>query len=181
MPLDVSLIHPTITVTRRPLMAVGLAAAAGVRAAPALAAGSPRTASVVLRLPYIRRIAPVRLPGGPELAGLRWPGHAHLHGELRARRRGGRWTPWLPLHPGGDHAPDGGTNGGTEPIWTGRADEVELRLSRALHGLALHGVRTSGAPRPLAARAHTAQAGTPPMRIITRTEWGADAVPPRAA
>ena len=167
--------------TRRQLMALGLAASAGVRVAPALAAGSPRSASVVLRLPYARRIGPVRVPGGLELAGLRWPGRAHLHGELRAGRRGGRWTPWLPLHAGDDHAPDGGANGGTDPVWTGRADEVELRLSRPLHGLALHGVRTTGAPRRLAARAHAAQAGGPPMRIITRTEWGGDSVPPRAA
>src|SRR3954469_12272725 len=102
--------------TRRDLMALGLAAAAGVRGAPALAAGSPRSASVVLRLPYARRIGPVRVPGGLELAGLRWPGRAHLHGELRARRRGGRWTPWLPLHAGADHAPDGGTHRGTHPV-----------------------------------------------------------------
>src|SRR3954467_4900740 len=176
--------------TRRDLMALGLAAAAGMRAAPALAAGAPRSASVVLRLPYARRggrvpaargVGPVRVPGALELAGLRWPGRAHLHGELRARRRGGRWTPRLPLHAGADHAPDGGTNGGTDPVWTGRADEIELRLSRPLHGLALHGVRTRGAPRTPRAQARAAQAGGPPMRIITRTEWGGDSVPPRAA
>src|SRR4051795_6108750 len=158
-------------ITRRRLLALGLAAAAGARAASALAADGPRSASVVVRLPCARRIGPVAVPGGLELAGLRWPGRADLHGELRARRRGGRWTPWLPLHSGGDHAPDGGTNGGTDPVWTGRADEVELRLSRALHGLALHGVRTAGARRAFPARARAAQAGGPPMRIITRTEW----------
>ncbi|HEY3018658.1 MAG TPA: N-acetylmuramoyl-L-alanine amidase, partial [Solirubrobacteraceae bacterium] len=133
-----------------------------------------------VRLPRARRIGPVRVPGGLELAGLRWPGAAHVHGELRARRRGGRWTPWLPLHGAGDHGPDGDAPlGGTDPVWTGRADEVELRLSRALHGLTLHGVRTIGAPRVIRARA--AQSDTPPVRIITRTEWGGDSVPPRAA
>src|SRR4051794_41902018 len=112
---QLTLTDPAIAVTRRHLMALGLAAAAGVRAAPALAAGAPRSASVVLRLPYARRIGPVRVPGGLELAGLRWPGRAHLHGELRARRRGGRWTPGLPLHAGGDHAPDGGAHRRTAP------------------------------------------------------------------
>ena len=172
--------------TRRRLIALGLATAAGARslaggAAPALAAaGSPRSASVVVRLPYARRVGPVRVPGGLELAGLRWPGKAHLHGELRARRRGEPWTPWLPLHGAGDHAPDGDApGGGTDPVWTGRADEVELRLSRAVHGLALHGVRTLGPRRVIRARA--AQADTPPVRIITRTEWGGDAVAPRSA
>src|SRR3954453_19945342 len=92
--------HLTITVTRRHLMALGLAAAAGGRAAPALAAGSPPSASVVLRLPYARRIGPVRVPGGLELAGLRWPGPAHLHGELRARRRGGGGAAPRPPPPG---------------------------------------------------------------------------------
>src|SRR6185503_6568273 len=174
-----------LDITRRRLLALGLAAA-GAHAlgpvAPALAAG-PRTSSVRVRLPYARRIGPVRVPGGFELAGLRWgSGATHLHGELRARRRGGRWTPWLPLHAGGDHGPDGGRPAhGTDPIWTGAADEVELRLSRPVHGLALHGVRTHGARIRAAARAHASQAGGPPVTIITRTQWGGDSVPPRSA
>jgi hypothetical protein len=166
--------------TRRRVMALGLAAAAGARAAPALAAPArPRSASVVVRLPYARRIGPVRVAGGLELAGLRWPGRAHAHGELRARRRDGRWTPWLPLHSGDDHAPDGAARTqGTDPVWFGRADLVEVRLSRPVHGLALHGVRTSGTPR--APRARAAQLDGPPVRIISRSEWGGDSVPPRA-
>src|SRR3989442_14311112 len=86
--------------TRRRLMALGLATAAGARGlagAPALAAARPpRSASIVVRLPYARRIGPVRVPGGLELAGLRWPRGAPLHGALRARRRGGRWPARLP-------------------------------------------------------------------------------------
>src|SRR4051794_41907322 len=107
---QLTLTDPAIAVTRRHLMALGLAAAAGVRAAPALAAGAPRSASVVLRLPYARRIGPVRVPGGLELAGLRWPGHAHLHGELRARRRGRRGQPWGPRHAGRDPRPAAGVH-----------------------------------------------------------------------
>src|SRR3954453_9814055 len=132
--------HLTITVTRRHLMALGLAAAAGGRAAPALAAGSPPSASVVLRLPYARRIGPVRVPGGLELAGLRWPGAAHAHAELRTRTGPrGRWSPWMGLPAGHDHGPDGGHAHGTDPVWTGPAGEVELRLSRPVAGLVLHG------------------------------------------
>jgi hypothetical protein len=174
--------HAEHEITRRRLMALGLAAAAGARATPALAAAGPRSASVVVRLPYVRRIGPVAIPGGLELAGLRWPGQAHLHGELRARRRGGRWTPWLPLHSGGDHAPDDAPAAhGTDPVWTGRADEVELRLSRPLHGLALHGVRTFGSRR-VVPHARAAQvADQPPVPIITRSQWGGDSVKPRAA
>src|SRR2546423_4077643 len=116
--------------TRRRLMALGLAAAAGARTLEASAAvARPRSASVVVPLPYARRIGPLRVPGGLELAGLRWPGRAHLHAELRARRGGGRWTPWLPLHAAGDHGPDGATSApGTDPVWTGLADAVEVRL-----------------------------------------------------
>jgi hypothetical protein len=167
-------------ITRRRLLQLG-ALAAGAQAlgpaATALGATGPRSASVAVRLPYARRIGPLHVPGGFELAGLRWPGAAHLHGELRARRRDGRWTPWLPLHPAGDHGPDGGHTGGTDPIWTGRATDVELRLSRALHGLVLHGVRTSGTR---AARARAAQTGAP-VPIVSRSQWGGDSVPPRAA
>src|SRR3954454_13854485 len=94
--------------TRRRVMALGLAAAAGARAAPALAAPArPRSALVVVLLPYARRIGPVRVAGGLELGGLRWPGRGLGQGELRVRDRDGRWTPWLPLHDGDDHAPDG--------------------------------------------------------------------------
>src|SRR4051794_39823226 len=169
-------------ITRRRLMALGLAAAAGARVAPALAADGPRSASVVVRLPSARRIGPVAIPGGLELAGLRWPGRAHIHGELRARRRGGPWTPWLALHSGGDHAPDDAPAAhGTDPVWTGRAAEVELRLSRALHGLTLHGVRTSGSRR-VVPRARAAQVrDEPPVTIITRSQRGGRTVKPRAA
>src|SRR3954462_13860376 len=92
-------------ITRRRLMALGLAAAAGARVAPALAADGPRSASVGVRLPSARHIGPVAIPGGLELAGLRWPGRAHVHGELRARRRGGRWTPWPGRRPAGGPPP----------------------------------------------------------------------------
>jgi N-acetylmuramoyl-L-alanine amidase-like protein len=167
-------------ITRRRLLQLG-ALAAGAQAlgpaAAALGATGPRSVSVLVRLPYGRRIGPMHVPGGFELAGLRWPGRAHLHGELRVRRANGRWTSWMPLHSAGDHGPDGGVLGGTDPMWTGPATAFELRLSRPLHGLVLHGVRTSGT-RAVSARA--AQVPGAPVPIITRSQWGGDSVPPRA-
>ena len=176
-----------ILLSRRGLIGLGLAVAGaralGPLAPPALAAaGRPRAVSLALDLPYARRIGPVRIPGRLELAGLRWPGHAHVSAQIRVRRRGGRWGDWLALAHAHDHGPDGDPVSGTDPVWTGPADEVELRLSRPLRGLTLHGVRTHDARRSFATRgrAHAAQAGGPPP-IIPRAAWGGDSVPPRTA
>src|SRR5947209_15062441 len=98
--------------TRRRLLATGLLAA-GARllgpVGPALAAArGPSATTLALGLPYGRRLGPIHVPGGLELAGLRWPGHAHVGAQLRARRAGGAWTEWLALGHAHDHAPDGG-------------------------------------------------------------------------
>ncbi|HEU4657794.1 MAG TPA: N-acetylmuramoyl-L-alanine amidase [Capillimicrobium sp.] len=172
---------PPADLTRRRLLGLGLATAGAVAletvpAAGALAsAGAPTARSAVVRLPRARRIGPVRVPGGLDLAGLRWRGPAPARIELRARRGRGRWTPWVPAGPVADHGPDRtAPNGATDPVWFGRSDEVEIRLDRALDGLALHAVRTDGRAGPLARAA--ARADLPPgaPRIITRAEWGGD-------
>jgi hypothetical protein len=170
--------------TRRRLLALGLAAAGTQALEPAAALAAPRADTIAIRLPRGRRIGPIAVPGGLELAGLRWPGEQHVRAELRSRTgRRGRWSPWLPLPHAHDHGPDDGVASGTDPVWTGPAREVELRLSRAVGGLVLHGVRTTGARRIRPARAAQTQPGVmpPPVRIITREEWGAAAVPPRSA
>ena len=113
---------------------------------------------------------------------------------MRARRRGGRWTPWLPLHRAGDHAPDGArAPAGTEPAYTGAADVFQLRLRgsapRPARRASSRAQPTARAARHLTAacaaqakaklRARKSQSSQP--AIITRTEWGGDSVPPRAA
>jgi len=86
--------------TRRRLLELGagaLGASALAPLEPALALAGPRATSRSLRLPYARRIGPLAVPGGFELAGLRWPGGGHVHALVRARGRGGRWTDWVPM------------------------------------------------------------------------------------
>ncbi|HEY8584368.1 MAG TPA: peptidoglycan recognition protein [Capillimicrobium sp.] len=168
---------PPSDLTRRRLLGLGLAAAgtAALPGASALAAaGRPSARTAAIALPRARRIGPVRVPGGLDLAGLRWDGGGHPRVELRARRAGGRWTPWLPVGHAHDHGPDRvAPSSATDPVWVGRSDEVELRLERALPGLTLHAVRADAPRDPLASAARRQlPPGAPP--IITRAEWGAD-------
>jgi hypothetical protein len=108
--------------------------------------------------------------------GLTWRS-ARIKAQVRARTKGGRWTPWFALPALSGHAPDGErAPHGTDPAFTGAADELQFRLRGAGHGLTARFVRALGGAASPAARA--AQASPP--AIISRTEWGADSVPPRA-
>jgi uncharacterized protein with LGFP repeats len=140
-----------------------------------------------------RTTAVLRAPRRFDLIGLRWKRGGHLHAQVRARRRGGSWSPWMPLHAAVDHAPDGArAPAGTEPAYTGAADVFQLRLRGSARGLRARFVRaqpTARAARHVTgrlrrrkrarARARASQSSQPV--IITRTEWGGDSVPPRAA
>ncbi|MBA2517220.1 MAG: N-acetylmuramoyl-L-alanine amidase [Solirubrobacterales bacterium] len=102
------------------------------------------------------------------------------------------------LPPSGEHAPDGGRTPvhGSEPAWTDSADVFQLRLHGHADAVRARFVRakptaavargvTGRLRRRAAAVARGAQtlapAGAPqPPRVITRAEWGAAAVPPRA-
>ena len=103
---------------------------------------------------------------------------------MRARTRGGRWTRWTALHDAGDHGPDAGRgSAGTDPAWTGAADEFQLRLKgrRARPARALRALRPRGArraPQP-PARARVGARGGRPARpaIIPRSAWGGDTRP----
>jgi hypothetical protein len=169
--------------TRRRLLGLGLLTAGavwleavpGAPSAFARTGRGPTATTAAIGLPRATRIGPVDVPGGFDLAGLRWSGHAHPRIERRARRPGGRFTEWLPVAHAHDHGPDGaGPASATDPVWTGRSRAVELRLDRPVDGLTLQTVRTE---RPRGVMARAAQAlpttdGGPP--IITRDQWGGD-------
>jgi hypothetical protein len=153
------------------LFELDLSDALGAAAATAAAAGGWRTTRVL------------RAPRRFDLVGLTWSHGATLEAQVRARRRGGSWTEWLPLVAQADHAPDSErAPAGTEPAYTGAADLLQLRLRGSGRRLRARFVRAQPAARTarrLGARARASQAGA--LRIITRAEWGGAAVIPRAA
>jgi hypothetical protein len=186
---------------RREALGLGAAASPAARCAPGLrfAAG---TSLFELALPDEgahaaggwRTTHVLAAPRRFDLMGLRWKRGSHLEAQVRARRRGGSWGPWLPLHAAGDHAPDGArAPAGTEPAYTGTADLFQLRLRGSATGLKARFVRAQPTARTARhvtgrllrrkakakPRARKSQSSQP--AIITRTEWGGDSVPPRAA
>jgi hypothetical protein len=127
----------------------------------------------------------LRAPRRFDLLGVRGAGALRL--EVRVRRDGGRWSPWVALAVRGDHAPDTGTGErASDPVWAGGCDELQLRAARRPRGrLRMHFVAVPPVRRTLLTRAaaipkQTPQPGTPPP-IVPRASWGAQAVPPRAA
>jgi hypothetical protein len=169
--------------TRRDALRLGAGAAAvsALRPSPAQAAAPP-----LFELPLPdggahassawRTTAVLRAPRRFDLVGLTWARGSSVQAQLRARRLGGRWTPWLALPALDGHAPDGGpAPAGTDPAFTGAADELQLRLRGSARGLTAKFVRALGdAP-------HARAAQIAPPSIIPRAAWGADAAPPRAA
>jgi hypothetical protein len=132
----------------------------------------------------------MRAPRRFDLIGLRWARGSQAEAQVRARRRGGRWTKWVTLHVTGDHGPDRGhVPAGTDPAFTGAADEYQLRLRgtpRALRARFVRALPTATVARRLGRRLRrraraarkVPQAGAPPA-MIYRSQWGADSVPPR--
>jgi hypothetical protein len=116
------------------------------------------------------------------LVGVEWAGPAPVRIELRTRARGGAWSRWVLASVLG-HAPDGPQRRALqsgEGIWTGLADEVQLRTSDRVHGVRLvlvsvpstlpgeDAARAAGA-LPLAQPVLDAGPGQPP--IIARSAW----------
>jgi hypothetical protein len=127
---------------------------------------------------------PLRAPRRFSLVGFRWRGSAQPAITLRVRRSGRRWTRWLRLPGAPDGAPDPrgaearATHGESSPVWVGRADWVQYRVSRQVPGLRLHfvSVRSNGW-RPRAVPAQAAQPAIQP-----RSAWDpGNACPPRTA
>jgi hypothetical protein len=103
-------------------------------------------------------------------------------------RHGGSWSAWRSLGAQADDAPDAASpeigaamRDGTEPLWVGRADGVQARLTTA-SGIAPRDVRvdlidpgTSSADGALGtAPRDTASASEDQPTILTRADWGAD-------
>ncbi len=182
---------------RREALGLGAAAlaAGALRPHPAFAAHGPALFELGIGAEGAQAAAAgwrttrvLRAPRRFDLMGLRWAPGADLEAQLRVRRRGGDWSPWVTLHRAGAHRPDGaGAPAGTEPAWTGTADLFQLRLRGRAGNLRARFVRAQ--PTARAARAVTARllrrhagaraAQAAPPRIITRSEWGGDSVPPR--
>ena len=191
------------SLTRRQVLQTGAVAAAAGALRPALPAFAARPALFELDLTRAGARAAVASAGGwrttgvlqaPrrfDLMGLRWARGSRAEAQVRARRRGGRWTRWVALHPAGDHGPDSGRTGpaGTDPAFMGTADEFQLRLKgspRGLHARFVRALPTATAARRVGRRLRR-RAGATARRsqvpgaptIITRAEWGAGSVPPR--
>ncbi|MGI8633110.1 MAG: N-acetylmuramoyl-L-alanine amidase [Solirubrobacterales bacterium] len=127
-------------------------------------------------------------PRSFELLGLTWSGRGEPDVQLRARRRGGRWSRWVDAPGIGEHAPDGEPPPrGVQPVWTGRADQFQLRMSRSVGGLRAHFVAgTRSGTRASAAQAVPEGSdpvlGLEPPAIIPRSGWATGSVAsPRSA
>ena len=188
--------------TRRQALGLGAAAfAAAALRSPAAAlasrdplfeldlAGEALTASIAGAGWRTTRVLPA--PRRFDLIGLRWARGSHAEAQVRARRRGGRWTSWATLHGMGDHGPDGARPiAGTDPAFVGAADEFQLRLRgnpRALRARFVRALPTASVARRVGERLRRRarisarrQVAGPSVRVITRSEWGGDSVPPRA-
>jgi hypothetical protein len=186
------------SLTRRRALALGAAAGLSSLIArsgtPAWAGRrtAPRGFALDVTFADRRSTGVVRAPQRFDLVGARGERLAGAGLEVRVRRDGGRWSPWVPMGAGHDHRPDTGTGAhASDPVWAGGADELELRCLRLPAGRRLRlqfvavppaakkrGARAAVRARA-AAKAHAAQGGPP--AVIPRAQWGGDQVQPRSA
>lgn len=100
--------------------------------------------------------------------------------EVRTRARGGGWGPWLRVHAG--HAPDAAAAPrASDPVFTGQADELQLRLPVRPPGpLRLHLVPVGGGAHASSRRVQAVAPVPGAPAIVPRAGWGGDGVVPRA-
>lgn len=175
---------PLMDVTRRQVLGLGVVAFGALRLSPpALAATGPDLFEIALDDGAARAAGArwrtskvIEAPRRFDLVGLRWSRAANLQAQVRARKAGGRWTPWTALPPShGANVP------GTDPAFTGAADELQLRLRGDARGLRLRFVRAlPHAPRAKTTARRPKRSAQAPF-IVPRESWGADQVPPRSA
>ncbi|HYF26750.1 MAG TPA: peptidoglycan recognition protein [Baekduia sp.] len=179
--------------TRRRALAAGAAVGAAtlstrVPVAGARAAARPRGTTLDVAPAAFgpgRRTGVLAAPRRFDLLGVRGAAPAGL--ELRVRERGGAWSRWVALGHGAHHGPDARGALASDPVWTGGADELQLRARRPPRSaLRVHFVTVGAAARVRGARAaassrraQASQGGPPP--VIGRAAWGGGSVKPRAA
>ena len=184
---------------RRLIVLLAVAGAAAWLAAPALTTSPfvPRVVEFEQPIAHAAldadgagwRSAVIRAPRRFDLVGLSWRGEARAEPRIRVRDAGdGTWSPWTAMADGHAGAP------GTEPVWAGGADALQLRLDRVPRDLRARFVNATGsataparaltAARRAAHRAFAALAGTPAHaqapgpaaapQIVSREAWGAE-------
>lgn len=181
--------------TRRDALALGaLTGAAGMAASglgPASALAAPRTAGLRVRAADFGRgltTPPLRAPSRFVLLGLRDAAGPALELHVRARRARGPWTGWHPLGRHAAHGPERPGRGAAapDPLWTGSADELQLRASRrpradlrvALVSVPRAALALVSARAAVSPHARASQLGARPP-IVLRAGWGGDLLPPR--
>src|SRR6478752_5775204 len=157
---------PPVSLTRRRALAASAVAGAGILLRPRLPsaqARAPRGFSLKVGAADFGHT--LQAPRRFQIIG------ADTHGvQVRTRRRGGHWTPWVALRAAGAHGPDHPKHAGaSDPIWVGDADELQLRGRRRSLRLQFVSVPKSSRRRHIGARAAQV-VGAPAM--ITRDQWG---------
>jgi hypothetical protein len=144
--------------TRRDVLSGAAAVGVGAAIAPSAALAKGRASGRVFSL-AVGRLAAGTSPAITAgrrfvLAGIQWTAPAAAQIELRARRSGGRWSPWAQASVRG-HEPDRPAAGPTqfgEPLWFGPADQVQLRSGEGASRVRLHFVAADAVPVPAAHR-----------------------------
>jgi hypothetical protein len=176
-------------VTRRTLLG-GIAAAGAaslVRPAAGLAVALDPASGISSR--WVGSLSgaspPLNAPLRFSLVGIEWSGPRRARIELSARAPNGSWSPWVPVSSTG-HDADGPVTRSTlygEPVWTGPADEVQLRTDTPVSGLRVHFVSPSSRPRAQTAAgfqraAPVLDAGPGQPAILAREDWAQGQAPP---
>ncbi|MEO6496272.1 MAG: peptidoglycan recognition protein [Solirubrobacteraceae bacterium] len=115
-----------------------------------------------------------------DLVGLRWRGRGEVEDARIRTRSGGNWSPWVPLASANDHGEERRRpTAGSDPVWAGGADALQMSWRRAPAGLRLHFVRVTNRVA-IAPKATAAQASAPPP-IVPRSQWDpGNSCPPRS-
>ncbi len=172
--------------TRRDVLRGAAAAGAASLILPTRGLGAPAPQSTWIGSVNGSSLA-VRAPQAFSLVGVSWEGPRGASIELRTQAPGGRgWSRWVvasTLGHDGDDAGAGRLFG--EPIWSGRAESVQLRSAGPVHGVRLHFVTGDGdavratTAMPLAQPVLDAGPGQPP--VIARSAWARGQAPPAVA